>query len=119
MFLALSYAYLKSCKFPTLVNTLASVSAGGALKPTDIDTLWVHVTCAWFQPEVAFYDEERMEPAMGILRIASNSFVKVFFLLLPLSVKMIHYHCCQEALFFFEQVSRACFDFNPDRTQSR
>ncbi|GMH21744.1 hypothetical protein Nepgr_023586 [Nepenthes gracilis] len=49
---------------------------GGALKPTDIDTLWVHVTCAWFRPEVAFQDHEKMEPAMGILRIPSNAFVK-------------------------------------------
>lgn len=52
-------------------------SSGGALKPTDIDTLWVHVTCAWFQPEVAFLDHEKMEPAMGILRLPINSFMKV------------------------------------------
>ncbi|CAL5400880.1 unnamed protein product [Camellia sinensis] len=49
---------------------------GGALKPTDVDSLWVHVTCAWFQPEVAFVDAEKMEPAVGILRIPSHSFVK-------------------------------------------
>ncbi|THG23377.1 hypothetical protein TEA_006469 [Camellia sinensis var. sinensis] len=48
----------------------------GALKPTDVDSLWVHVTCAWFQPEVAFVDAEKMEPAVGILRIPSHSFVK-------------------------------------------
>lgn len=51
--------------------------AGGALKPTDIDGLWVHVTCAWFRPEVAFLDHEKMEPAAGILRVPSNSFRKV------------------------------------------
>ncbi|XP_077251288.1 histone-lysine N-methyltransferase ATX4-like [Tasmannia lanceolata] len=50
---------------------------GGALKPTDVDTLWVHVTCAWFQPEVSFSNDEKMEPAVGILKIPSNSFVKV------------------------------------------
>lgn len=50
---------------------------GGALKPTDIDTLWVHVTCAWFRPEVSFASDEKMEPALGILSIPSNSFVKV------------------------------------------
>nr|GME17234.1 histone-lysine N-methyltransferase ATX4-like isoform X2 [Ipomoea batatas] len=49
---------------------------GGALKPTDIDTLWVHVTCAWFRPEVAFLDVNKMEPATGILRIPPDSFVK-------------------------------------------
>lgn len=50
---------------------------GGALKPTDVDTLWVHVTCAWFRPEVSFASDEKMEPALGILSIPSNSFVKV------------------------------------------
>ncbi|KAG5019196.1 hypothetical protein JHK87_015051 [Glycine soja] len=50
---------------------------GGALKPTDVDTLWVHVTCAWFRPEVSFASDEKMEPALGILSIPSNSFVKL------------------------------------------
>lgn len=50
---------------------------GGALKPTDVDTLWVHVTCAWFQPVVAFASEVRMEPATGILNIPVDSFLKV------------------------------------------
>ncbi|KAK7275362.1 hypothetical protein RIF29_16478 [Crotalaria pallida] len=49
---------------------------GGALKPTDVETLWVHVTCAWFKPEVAFQNPEAMEPALGILRIPPNTFVK-------------------------------------------
>ncbi|KAL0299672.1 UNVERIFIED_CONTAM: Histone-lysine N-methyltransferase ATX4 [Sesamum radiatum] len=49
----------------------------GALKPTDVAPLWVHVTCAWFQPEVSFASDEKMEPALGILRIPSSSFVKL------------------------------------------
>uniref|UniRef100_A0A2N9HXA4 Histone-lysine N-methyltransferase n=1 Tax=Fagus sylvatica TaxID=28930 RepID=A0A2N9HXA4_FAGSY len=49
---------------------------GGALKPTDVGMLWVHVTCAWFRPEVGFLNHEKMEPAVGILRIPSNSFLK-------------------------------------------
>ncbi|KAL8172557.1 hypothetical protein V2J09_024361 [Rumex salicifolius] len=49
---------------------------GGALKPTEVDNLWVHVTCAWFRPEVAFLDHETMEPATGIMRIPPNSFTK-------------------------------------------
>ncbi|CAL5364551.1 unnamed protein product [Camellia sinensis] len=49
---------------------------GGALKPTDVESLWVHVTCAWFQPEVSFSSDEKMEPAVGILRIPSNAFIK-------------------------------------------
>lgn len=52
-------------------------ASGGALKPTDVEPLWVHVTCAWFQPEVSFASDEKMEPALGVLRIPSNSFVKV------------------------------------------
>ncbi|KAJ6841016.1 histone-lysine N-methyltransferase ATX4-like [Iris pallida] len=49
---------------------------GGALKPTDVDTLWVHVTCAWFQPIVFFASAETMEPAVGILHIPSEYFGK-------------------------------------------
>ncbi|GJZ24622.1 histone-lysine N-methyltransferase ATX3-like protein isoform X1 [Tanacetum coccineum] len=49
---------------------------GGALKPTDIDTLWVHVICAWFRPEVSFVSDEKMEPATGLLRIPPDSFLK-------------------------------------------
>ena len=68
---------------------------GGALKPTDVETLWVHVTCAWFRPEVAFASDEKMEPALGILSIPSNSFVKVCSLLvwtplLLLSLQFFH-----------------------------
>ncbi|CAH9092978.1 unnamed protein product [Cuscuta epithymum] len=50
---------------------------GGALKPTDLDNLWVHVSCAWFRPEVAFLSVQKMEPASGILRIPPDSFVKI------------------------------------------
>ncbi|XP_022734043.1 histone-lysine N-methyltransferase ATX3-like isoform X3 [Durio zibethinus] len=50
---------------------------GGALKPTDVESLWVHVTCAWFRPEVGFSNHEKMEPAVGILRIPSSSFLKL------------------------------------------
>uniref|UniRef100_A0A5B7CF24 Putative histone-lysine N-methyltransferase ATX4-like isoform X2 n=1 Tax=Davidia involucrata TaxID=16924 RepID=A0A5B7CF24_DAVIN len=71
---------------------------GGALKPTDVDTLWVHVTCAWFRPEVAFLNDEKMEPAMGLLRIPSNSFVKICVI-----CKQIHgscTQCCKCATYF-------------------
>lgn len=50
---------------------------GGALKPTNIDWLWVHVTCAWFQPKVSFASGETMEPAIGILDIPTLLFGKV------------------------------------------
>ncbi|KAG6522268.1 hypothetical protein ZIOFF_019406 [Zingiber officinale] len=50
---------------------------GGALKPTDDDLLWVHVTCAWFQPQVSFASDETMEPAVGIVNIPPELFVKV------------------------------------------
>ena len=56
---------------------LRPASVGGALKPSDIETMWVHVICAWFRPEVGFLNHEKMEPATGILRIPSMSFMKV------------------------------------------
>ncbi|WJX85718.1 RING-type E3 ubiquitin transferase [Trifolium repens] len=49
---------------------------GGALKPTNVELLWVHVTCAWFRPEVVFRNHEAMEPASGILKIPPASFLK-------------------------------------------
>ncbi|XP_073022237.1 histone-lysine N-methyltransferase ATX3-like isoform X1 [Primulina eburnea] len=63
---------------------------GGALKPTDIDPLWVHVICAWFRPEVAFLNAEKMEPAVGILRIPLTSFTKACII-----CKQIHGSCTQ------------------------
>ncbi|KAJ9563416.1 hypothetical protein OSB04_008576 [Centaurea solstitialis] len=63
---------------------------GGALKPTDIDTLWVHVMCAWFRPEVAFLSDEKMEPAAGLLRIPPESFVKACVI-----CKQVHGSCIQ------------------------
>ncbi|XP_065860213.1 histone-lysine N-methyltransferase ATX3 [Euphorbia lathyris] len=49
---------------------------GGALKPSDVEMLWIHVTCAWFRPEVGFLNHEKMEPATGILKIPSTTFLK-------------------------------------------
>lgn len=69
---------------PAISNLRLLINLGGALKPTDIQQLWVHITCAWFQPEVCFASDEKMEPAVGILRIPSNSFVKVSFLFLEM-----------------------------------
>lgn len=63
---------------------------GGALKPTDIDSLWVHVTCAWFRPEVAFHNADKMEPASGILRIPNNTFLKACVI-----CKQVHGSCTQ------------------------
>lgn len=63
---------------------------GGALKPTDVDNLWVHITCAWFRPEVSFKSDEKMEPAIGILNIPSQSFAKVCVV-----CKQMHGSCTQ------------------------
>ncbi|KAK9279386.1 hypothetical protein L1049_013065 [Liquidambar formosana] len=71
---------------------------GGALKPTDVETLWVHVTCAWFRPEVSFLNDEEMEPAIGILRIPSTSFLKACVI-----CKQVHgssIQCCKCATYF-------------------
>lgn len=71
---------------------------GGALKPTDVGTLWVHVTCAWFRPEVAFSNAEMMEPATGLLRIPASSFAKACII-----CNQIHgscTQCCKCATYF-------------------
>ncbi|XP_024524621.1 histone-lysine N-methyltransferase ATX4 [Selaginella moellendorffii] len=47
---------------------------GGALKPSDIPGFWVHVTCAWFTPEVAFKDINKMEPAVGLQGVDTTRF---------------------------------------------
>ncbi|KAL6850128.1 hypothetical protein ACP4OV_020755 [Aristida adscensionis] len=63
---------------------------GGALKPTDVDQLWVHVTCAWFQPKVSFPIDATMEPAMGILSIPVEYFKKACVI-----CKQMHGACTQ------------------------
>ncbi|XP_044473741.1 histone-lysine N-methyltransferase ATX5-like isoform X2 [Mangifera indica] len=81
----------KACETPDIKRECCLCPVkGGALKPTDVDTLWVHVTCAWFQPEVSFASDEKMEPALGILSIPSNSFVKICVI-----CKQIHGSCTQ------------------------
>nr|KJB74703.1 hypothetical protein B456_012G003100 [Gossypium raimondii] len=79
----------KACETPEVTRECCLCPVkGGALKPTDIETLWVHVTCAWFQPEVSFASDEKMEPALGILSIPSDSFVKICVI-----CKQIHGSC--------------------------
>ncbi|KOM41393.1 hypothetical protein LR48_Vigan04g159100 [Vigna angularis] len=81
----------KACETPHIKRECCLCPVkGGALKPTDVDTLWVHVTCAWFRPEVSFASDEKMEPALGILSIPSNSFVKICVI-----CKQIHGSCTQ------------------------
>ncbi|GER46357.1 histone-lysine N-methyltransferase ATX3 [Striga asiatica] len=58
--------------------------------PTDLDDLWIHVTCAWFRPEVAFLHAEKMEPAVGLLKVPPNSFTKACVI-----CKQIHGSCMQ------------------------
>ncbi|PNY15308.1 histone-lysine N-methyltransferase ATX4-like protein [Trifolium pratense] len=81
----------KACETPDIKRECCLCPVkGGALKPTDIHTLWVHVTCAWFRPEVSFASDEKMEPALGILSIPSNSFVKICVI-----CKQVHGSCTQ------------------------
>lgn len=81
----------RACETPNIKRECCLCPVkGGALKPTDVESLWVHVTCAWFQPEVAFSSDEKMEPAVGILRIPSHSFVKICVI-----CKQIHGSCTQ------------------------
>ncbi|XP_013714730.2 histone-lysine N-methyltransferase ATX5-like isoform X2 [Brassica napus] len=81
----------KACETPEIKRECCLCPVkGGALKPTDVETLWVHVTCAWFQPEVCFASDEKMEPALGILSIPSSNFVKICVI-----CKQIHGSCTQ------------------------
>ncbi|MCO5561749.1 hypothetical protein L7F22_015372 [Adiantum nelumboides] len=47
---------------------------GGALKPSVIPDLWVHVFCAWFTKGVFFQNIAKMEPADGILSMDMSKF---------------------------------------------
>ncbi|VVB06535.1 unnamed protein product [Arabis nemorensis] len=71
---------------------------GGALKPSDVEGLWVHVTCAWFRPEVGFLNHENMEPAIGLFRIPVNSFLKVCTICRQTHGSCVH--CCKCATHF-------------------
>ncbi|PON98019.1 Histone-lysine N-methyltransferase ATX [Trema orientale] len=67
----------RACETPDVIRECCLCPVkGGALKPTDVEALWVHVTCAWFRPEIVFLNHEKMEPAIGILRIPTTSFLK-------------------------------------------
>ncbi|CAM6047354.1 unnamed protein product [Sphagnum compactum] len=47
---------------------------GGALKPSTLKGLWVHITCGWFVPEVRFKSAAKMEPADGLININISTF---------------------------------------------
>jgi hypothetical protein len=53
------------------------VWTGGALKPSTLKGLWVHITCGWFVPEVRFKDAAKMEPADGLIDINLSTFHQV------------------------------------------
>jgi hypothetical protein len=53
------------------------VWTGGALKPSTLMGLWVHITCGWFVPEVRFKDAAKMEPADGLIDINLSTFHQV------------------------------------------
>ncbi|KAL8541045.1 hypothetical protein ACS0TY_002362 [Phlomoides rotata] len=81
----------RACETPELERECCLCPVkGGALKPTDVEALWVHVTCAWFRPEVAFLNAEKMEPAVGIFRIPPSTFTKACVI-----CKQIHGSCMQ------------------------
>lgn len=104
----------RACEIPGMEKECCLCPVkGGALKPTDVDKLWVHVTCAWFQPEVAFLNHEKMEPAAGIMRIPSNSFLKKCIICEQVHGSCIQ--CCKCATFYHAVcASRAgfCMELN-------
>ncbi|CAB71104.1 putative protein [Arabidopsis thaliana] len=80
---------------------------GGALKPSDVEGLWVHVTCAWFRPEVGFLNHENMEPAVGLFKIPANSFLKTHGSCVHCCKCATHFHamCASRAGYNMEEVS--------------
>eukprot|EP00250_Pteridium_aquilinum_P019628 c24501_g1_i1 orf=598-5466(+) len=50
---------------------------GGALKPSTLQGLWVHVYCAWFIQEMSFRSVLKMEPADGLTEIDPSRFRQV------------------------------------------
>lgn len=81
----------RACETPDVIRECCLCPVrGGALKPTDVDTLWVHVSCAWFRREVGFLNHEKMEPAVGILKIPPTTFLKRCVI-----CKQIHGSCTQ------------------------
>ncbi|CAI0440426.1 unnamed protein product [Linum tenue] len=71
------YSALDSDPLELDKQKLLTLLQGGALKPTDVNNLWVHITCAWFRPQVGFLNHENMEPATGLFKIPSATFLKV------------------------------------------
>ncbi|CAI0469657.1 unnamed protein product [Linum tenue] len=65
------------CLCPVKGKSFVFIALWGALKPTDVNNLWVHITCAWFRPQVGFLNHENMEPATGLFKIPSATFLKV------------------------------------------
>ncbi|KAK2993869.1 hypothetical protein RJ640_003981 [Escallonia rubra] len=80
----------RECCLCPVKGMLFDILNRGALKPTDVDNLWVHVTCAWCRPEVSISNFEKMEPATGLFRIPSYTFVKACVI-----CKQIHGSCVQ------------------------
>ncbi|MFS7970681.1 putative [histone H3]-lysine(4) N-trimethyltransferase [Helianthus anomalus] len=46
-------------KGENFTHALKFIHLRGALMPIDVEPLWVHVTCAWFRPEVCFASDEK------------------------------------------------------------
>ena len=60
-----------------LTHCFNFLPSGGALKPSTIQGLWVHVFCAWFIPEMSFQSVSKMEPADGLSDINFTRFHQV------------------------------------------
>lgn len=61
----------------SLLTSIVLFLTGGALKPSNTANLWVHVTCAWFVPEVRFKNIVKMQPAEGLVNIHLSTFQQV------------------------------------------
>lgn len=61
-------------KVPSHTKCYLCREAGGAMKPSDLPGVWVHVTCATWVPGVYFGDVDKVEPVEGLKKVNRKRF---------------------------------------------
>lgn len=77
--------------------------------------MWVHVTCAWFVPELRFRNIVKMEPAEGLINVHLSMFQQVYFQFhyVVVSVLYWNYIILHKGYWWFEQlVYPSCNDLS-------
>ncbi|GJQ11327.1 hypothetical protein GpartN1_g3118.t1 [Galdieria partita] len=70
---SLGYHYSTSDELiPNPYRCILCPMIGGALKPTNVEGKWAHVSCAMWLPETYFENPESMEPIMGFEKVIAE-----------------------------------------------